>query len=946
MSTKESLQDIGESIQQHRKHEVGHTNICAIGRAKCNVVNELYPGKDGEQVFWITNREDPHSFAYKGDGVPVYKNTYMGGILSKYHSGTRSYTVKTKLRRTNNVTVDIYNRATYSLTNSSANEVSIYLDNEPKPYRFQNLSDLINKKSKLEKELAALRLKQEKDRKEREEAARLAEEKRKQEIERLATEEAERKRKESEEEERKRKEEEELRLKKEQDEIDALERKVADASEDVKEAQNFIRQGDVMRSQHILDESQEDAKRSHLYDGVPIVIEGGPGTGKTTTMIQRLKFLISAQALEDYDAPLSEEQINELTDYATRNKNWLFFSPTRQLLGFLRQNMTEEDLNANDQNTTVLDQFCSDMLISYKLRNPETDGPFKLYKQKGENEAYVIKDAHLAIISFERFILDNIKGILNNAYNLKTNEFSWHKLAVEIKSFCKRGENAKDLDSLANLFNSMKDHELSKVKVKEKELSDELKKKANIIKNKVLDNSEISEKAKDLFDKWLQETIVVQEDDVDADDMDEGEVDEAENAGMSKLDFETKLFQQVQPILRKLGLKEYDSKQKLTKRQNDLYTIIKEYVDEVPVNTIGSLAWFSKKYAFLCRGVESNILNQIPRLYKLFRKDQIKRGSTAFDLKLLEKIDKKDNGKRLHREELELIIGVINHMLLAIYKKSRLRFEGMKKNKYVDAYCSHVKHVIGIDEATDYSLIDYYFISSFLHYEYSSLTLCGDSMQGLNPNGIRSWNELKKYLFPNLEVFELKISYRQIPTLLNMSKQIYKDSMGKDAPYDTSMEKSDKEPSPIYFISDDMEEKATWMSERIIEVMKYYGDTIPSIAILVGDDVDIKELVEEMNDQDYLNGVQIFDCSEGRTATSSKAVKIFRLKEVKGMEFEVAFFYDIDEALAGQSVEMMRRYLYVGISRATSHLAATFTKEGGNEDIIKYFDQKKHDWKL
>ena len=415
---------------------------------------------------------------------------------------------------------------------------------------------------------------------------------------------------------------------------------------------------------------------------------------------------------------------------------------------------------------------------------------------------------------------------------------------------------------------------------------------------------------------------------------------------MSKLDFETKLFQQVQPILRKLGLKEYDSKQKLTKRQNDLYTIIKEYVDEIPVNTIGSLAWFSKKYAFLCRGVESNILNQIPRLYKLFRKDQIKRGSTAFDLKLLEKIDKKDNGKRLHREELELIIGVINHMLLAIYKKSRLRFEGMKKNKYVDAYCSHVKHVIGIDEATDYSLIDYYFISSFLHYEYSSLTLCGDSMQGLNPNGIRSWNELKKYLFPNLEVFELKISYRQIPTLLNMSKQIYKDSMGKDAPYDTSMEKSDKEPSPIYFISNDMEEKATWMSERIIEVMKYYGDTIPSIAILVGDDVDIKELVEEMNDQDYLNGVQIFDCSEGRTATSSKAVKIFRLKEVKGMEFEVAFFYDIDEALAGQSVEMMRRYLYVGISRATSHLAATFTKEGGNEDIIKYFDQKKHDWKL
>lgn len=149
------------------------------------------------------------------------------------------------------------------------------------------------------------------------------------------------------------------------------------------------------------------------------------------------------------------------------------------------------------------------------------------------------------------------------------------------------------------------------------------------------------------------------------------------------------------------------------------------------------------------------------------------------------------------------------------------------------------------------------------------------------------------------------------------------------------MDRSKVEPAPIFFISDDMEEKAEWMAKRIIEVMNYYHGTIPSIAILVGEDVNIKELVEEMNDQDYLNGIQIFDCSEGRTATTSKSVKVFRLSEVKGMEFEVAFFYDIDNALKGQSMEMMRRYLYVGISRAASHLAATFTKEEGNEDIIK-----------
>lgn len=378
-----------------------------------------------------------------------------------------------------------------------------------------------------------MRLKQEKERKEREEVARKAEKQRQLELAKLAAEEAERKHLETEEAERKRREEEKARRRKEQEELAEMERKVAEASEAVEKTQSFIRQGDEMRSQHILDEFQENAKRSHLYDGVPIVIEGGSGTGKTTTMIQRLKFLISAQALEGYNAPLSKQQISTLTDPATRDNNWLFFSPTTQLLSFLRQNMVDEGLKANSQNSTVLTQFCSDMLIAYKLRNPETDGPFKLYKQKSDNEAFVIKDAHQALCAFEGFILRNIKNILNNSYSLNTKDFSWHELAVEIKHYCKKGEDIKDLASLVNLFNSMKDNELAKVRTKEHNLSEDLKKKALVVKNNVLGNQEISEKAKALFEKWLQETVVVQDDDVDADDIDEGEVEEAENVNLT-----------------------------------------------------------------------------------------------------------------------------------------------------------------------------------------------------------------------------------------------------------------------------------------------------------------------------------------------------------------------------------------------------------------------------
>ena len=74
------------------------------------------------------------------------------------------------------------------------------------------------------------------------------------------------------------------------------------------------------------------------------------------------------------------------------------------------------------------------------------------------------------------------------------------------------------------------------------------------------------------------------------------------------------------------------------------------------------------------------------------------------------------------------------------------------------------------------------------------------------------------------------------------------------------------------------------------------------------------------------------------------------------MEFEVVFFYDLDEALQGDDKEMTNRHLYVEISRATSHPRAKsalraplvlvpLNTEKGNEEILKYFNRNAKDWK-
>ena len=930
MANSETLQHIGRSIKSHRTaEEQNYVRVPGIGRALCDITSDQIPTQNGRKVFWLTNNENSR-MAYQGDGQSIYKNTKMGGVLSKYSSGKHSYSQMTKIKRLNNVTVDILSRATYTpVIGKSAKEITIKIDGDKNTYRFQRLSDLINEHTQLVDRLEILKREQEENR--------IAIEKAKKEAEEAAKRNAEA--------EAKRLREEELRRleveRQNQEDIAALQAQIDKSDQEILQTQSYIRDEVSLRSQHILDENQEDAKRSHLFDGVPVVIEGGPGTGKTTTMIQRLKFLISAEALKDYDANLTENQIQYLTDVSRRDENWLFFSPTEKLLGFLRNNMAQEELKANEFNTTTLATFCKKILLAYKLRNPDSDGPFKLYSQKA-GEEFLVKEPNVAIASFERFLVRKIASILVKISQLQTSDFPWHKIAVEIKAYCQKASDVKDISGLMNLLNSMQTNENAKVKEVESTLNKELDKLALAIKKAVMADEDVRKSVYELFEEWEEESVNSVEDNVAEDELDESEDEEGENRN---LDFEPKLFRNIKPVLRKLSLKSLDAKAKLSKRQTELYDLIKQYIETQNLSAIGHMEWFKKNFAFPCRGIESNIFNQIPKIYKEYRKEQIKLGTQTFNLQLLQKIQKKDGGKQIHREELELIVGFINNMIYGICKKSKNRFEAMKNNKYVKAYMEWVKPVIGVDEATDYTYLDYYFMISFRHYEFSSITLCGDLMQGLNSNGVKEWTDLER-LLPKLTIYELRESYRQVPTLLDMSKQLYKDDRGVDAPYSTSKERSDSEPMPLCYISDDMEEKAKWMCKRIIEIYKYYNESMPSVAILVGDDVNIPELKETMEDLDLLNGIEIYDCSENRTTNSIKCVRIFRLTEVKGMEFEVVFFYDIDEALAGQSHEMMRRYLYVGVSRATSHLATTFTGEDGNEDIIKYFNTKKKNWKL
>ena len=60
-------------------------------------------------------------------------------------------------------------------------------------------------------------------------------------------------------------------------------------------------------------------------------------------------------------------------------------------------------------------------------------------------------------------------------------------------------------------------------------------------------------------------------------------------------------------------------------------------------------------------------------------------------------------------------------------------------------------------------------------------------------------------------------------------------------------------------------------------------------------------------------------CSDN-TLEGEKTLRIFPIDQVKGMEFEAVFFYDIDDI---ESTSLINKYLYVGLSRASMYLAVT-----------------------
>lgn len=363
-------------------------------------------------------------------------------------------------------------------------------------------------------------------------------------------------------------------------------------------------------------------------------------------------------------------------------------------------------------------------------------------------------------------------------------------------------------------------------------------------------------------------------------------------------------------------------------RLSELLTPILTKEHQKQLDRIGELALF-EQFAKYTRGIRSNLFGGFATKYKRFRRQSLVNKDKNWNLVELEALLKRREGKELHPQEQALLIGFINNLVKMVLRVTKENIN----HSFVVAYRDLARPIIGVDEATDFCECDIYAMQSMLYNDYNSFTLCGDLMQRLTRQGFKTWKAITPFLGEMIPL-EMITSYRQSKALLNVAQSLYVDTIGDEPGYVAYM-KSTKVPEPLYFVSEDESAKISWIEKRINEVYIAYGKKLPSIAIFLNKKDEIKGFVDRLRDTDFIYdaGIEIVDGSEGNVLASSNQIRVYPIDVVKGMEFDVVFFHNIDNATADD--DLIKRYIYVGVSRAAFFLGITLSAD--KKDITKYF---------
>jgi hypothetical protein len=696
---------------------------------------------------------------------------------------------------------------------------------------------------------------------------------------------------------------------------------------ELSEITHYIRSNNEMRMQPILDAQQEEVKRMRILDGT-LIIDGGPGTGKTTTLIQRIKFLTD-ETIEEYGY-----QYKNLLPKLKSKNGWIFFSPSTLLLTYLRNAMTSEGLFATDMSSKVWSTYLNgELLKNYGLVG--SDKPFQLYRLNNaplfNNNPQILKDV---IILFEDFILNQIKERFKKFNSSKVLIDDWKELGKKIASNSEGITKSSDILRLILNADEIRNKYISEFENASKNTSELLQQNVDTILVRLKKDVETYT----LISNFLQENFEKKQLLDDENDDDETETNPQV---LKQFNIDLELRKNIRTWLRKFSLNKVDSAENIGVKQKQWVEIIGKFTNELPIDELGKKLHFIKNFQPFVQGSSSMLLDRFPFFYKRFRKTL----PDFFDKHLLDsssirfKEILKSDIDRLDYDERNLLILFINSQIRKLQKVNAYVFQS-SENNLINVYKDLQRVVIGIDEASDFSLLEIACMHSFSDPTYNCSTLSGDLMQRMTSEGLVKWESVIDFLGDG-DVRKLTVSYRQSAGMLDTAKELYEIATGNKAEFTSYTEYSPYEPKPLVKKIYSLEDKVAWIAKNILSIYETYDGKIPSIAIFVPNDTSVVILKDALTNCDLLAdiGIEVKGVTKDGALVDKTQVNIYNIETIKGLEFEAVFFIDIDK-IENSNPEMILKYMYVGISRAAYYLFISFESElpKGLESFDKFIN--------